>query len=263
MAIYRTISMTFWTDSKITDNFTPEDKYFYLYLLTNQLTNLPGCYEISVRRMSVDTGYTQETIVKLIERMEKVHNVIRYDPETKEVLLLNWGKYNWNGSPKLRKSVEGQIKYIKSKEFKEYVTNLFYGKDMVSIPYTYGSDTSVSVSVSVSDSVSGEKTEDIAEENFNKLWELYPRKKGKSGVKPSKKKELLKVGYDKMAKCIELFKKDMAGRDEQYIPYGSTFFNTDYKDYLEKAEKLKQQEKVIDPEDEEPSEEWKAFWEEK
>ena len=154
MAIYRSISMTFWTDSKIAEDFTPEDKYFYLYLMTNPLTNLPGCYEISIRQMSIDTGYTKETIQKLLNRMVEVHNVVRYSPETREILLLNWGKYNWNNSPKLRKCVEEQIKYIKNKDFKTYVESLFFGKDMVSIPYTYGSDTSVSVSVSVSDSVS-------------------------------------------------------------------------------------------------------------
>ena len=154
MAIYRSISMTFWTDSKIAEDFTPEDKYFYLYLMTNPLTNLPGCYEISIRQMSIDTGYTKETIQKLLDRMVKVHNVVRYSPETREILLLNWGKYNWNNSPKLRKCVEEQIKYIKNKDFKTYVESLFFGKDMVSIPYTYGSDTSVSVSVSDSVSVS-------------------------------------------------------------------------------------------------------------
>ena len=32
MATFRSIHLTFWTDSKVDDDFTPEDKYFYLYL---------------------------------------------------------------------------------------------------------------------------------------------------------------------------------------------------------------------------------------
>lgn len=28
MAIYRNIQMAFWTDSKVIDDFTPEDKFF-------------------------------------------------------------------------------------------------------------------------------------------------------------------------------------------------------------------------------------------
>ena len=45
MAIFRNVNMSFWTDTKIADDFTPEDKYFMLYALTNQYTNIIGCYE--------------------------------------------------------------------------------------------------------------------------------------------------------------------------------------------------------------------------
>lgn len=31
MANYRNISMDFWQDSKVVDDFTPEDRYMYLY----------------------------------------------------------------------------------------------------------------------------------------------------------------------------------------------------------------------------------------
>ena len=60
MALYRTISLSFWNDNKIVDDFTPEDRYFYLYLLTNPHTNLIGCYEISLKQMSYETGYNIE-----------------------------------------------------------------------------------------------------------------------------------------------------------------------------------------------------------
>ena len=66
MAVYRNIQMTFWTDVELVDGFTPEDKYFYLYLLTNPHTNLCGCYEISMKQISDEMGYTKETIEKLI-----------------------------------------------------------------------------------------------------------------------------------------------------------------------------------------------------
>ena len=59
MAIYRNISLSFWTDQKVEDDFTPEDKYMYLYLLTNPYTNIIGCYEISVKQISRQTGYNE------------------------------------------------------------------------------------------------------------------------------------------------------------------------------------------------------------
>ena len=35
MAIFRKINTNFWTDEKVIDDFTPEDKFFMLYLMTN------------------------------------------------------------------------------------------------------------------------------------------------------------------------------------------------------------------------------------
>ena len=123
MGSYRNISISFWSDQKIDDDFTPEDKYFYLYLLTNPHTNICGCFEISWKQLSSETGYTRETIAKLIDRMQRIHHVIRFDESTMEILLLNWWKYNWSRSEKLYKAVEGVANHVKNKEFKEYVLN--------------------------------------------------------------------------------------------------------------------------------------------
>lgn len=57
MASYRNISMDFWTDSKVVDDFTPEDRYIYLYCMTNPHTNLCGCYEVSIKQIANETGY--------------------------------------------------------------------------------------------------------------------------------------------------------------------------------------------------------------
>ena len=150
MAIYRNISLSFWEDNKVVDDFTPEDRYFYLYLLTNPHTNLIGCYEISIRQMSHETGYSQKIVEKLLDRMENLHNVIIYSRETKEIFIKNWCKYNWTKSEKLLKNVENVSKYIKNETLKEEMTKKIeiYKKDRVSIPYPYPMDTSVSVSVS-------------------------------------------------------------------------------------------------------------------
>ena len=78
MAIYRNVQLSFWTDNKVEDEFTPEDKYFYLYLLTNPQTNICGCYEVSYNQTTRQTGYKRATIEKLIERLDKVHNVIKW-----------------------------------------------------------------------------------------------------------------------------------------------------------------------------------------
>ena len=100
MAIYRNIRLSFWSDPKVRDDFTPEDKYFYLYLLTNPSTSLCGCYEVSIKSMTEDTGYNKDTIFRLLDRFETVHKVIKFNESTKEILIINWHKYNWNDSSK-------------------------------------------------------------------------------------------------------------------------------------------------------------------
>lgn len=147
MAIYRSVQMSFWTDAKVVDEFTPEDRYFYLYIMTNPHTNLAGCYEISLKQISDETGYSKETVLKLIDRMEKVHKVICYSEGTKEILIVNWSEYNWTKSEKFRKPLFDEIQNIKNPDFKAFLTDIYDGKDTVSIPYLYRSDTTVTVTV--------------------------------------------------------------------------------------------------------------------
>lgn len=165
---YRCISPNFWSDPKVDDDFTPEDKYFYLYLLTNPHTTLSGCYELGKRQACRELGYNEDTVDRLIHRMEYVHKVIRYDKTTKEVLILNWHKYNWSKSPKCLKGVEYTLKDIKSEAFRKYCV------DMLSIRYQYPMDTTVSVSVPVSETVSVTDISSIEEPEVLDIPEPQP-----------------------------------------------------------------------------------------
>lgn len=153
MAFYRNISMSFWTDSKVDDDFTPEDKYFFLYLMTNPHTNICGCYEISMKQMERETGYNTDTVKRLLHRMEKMHNVIRYSEKTKEVLIVNWGKYNWSASEKVQKAVIAVAEHIKHEQFRKYVM------DRVSIVYTYDMVPSITDTDTESDTVTETESE--------------------------------------------------------------------------------------------------------
>lgn len=160
MAIYRNIHLTFWSDAKVTDEFTPEDKYFYLYLLTNPHTNLCGCYEISIKQISREMGYTEDSVCGLIKRFSEVHNIVKYSSKNKEILLLNWNKYNWTTSAKFVTALEKEIQVIKTKEFKEYLTGKLYGIDTVSSIDEYGMDTTVTDTDTDSDSITDNKNKD-------------------------------------------------------------------------------------------------------
>ncbi|MDT8717627.1 hypothetical protein IAI10_13220 [Clostridium sp. 19966] len=56
MAKYRHIYTSFWDDQKVMENFTPEDKYFYLYILTNSRTTQIGVYRLPKKIISFEMG---------------------------------------------------------------------------------------------------------------------------------------------------------------------------------------------------------------
>ena len=68
---------------------------------------------------------------------------------------------------------------------------------------------------------------------FERLWALYPCKKGKGKVADTQKMKLLKVGYEEMARAVERYKKYVDGIDYLHYQNGSTFFNSGYVDYLD------------------------------
>ncbi len=231
MAYYRQIYTTFWTDAKVADDFTPEDKYFYLYLLTNAHTNLSGCYEISKKQISNDTGYTIEVVTRLLDRMQNVHEIAAYSDDTKEVLLYNWHKYNWSKSYKVLKGVANEYERIKNPDFRQEIYNLLsdygYETDTLSIPYTYPMHTSVTVTVSntVTDTVNNTDTE--VETSFDKFWKVYPKKVGKKEAKKAFDRAKKTVDADTMMQAVLAQKESSQWtRDNgRYIPNPATWLN--------------------------------------
>lgn len=140
MAKGRLISTNFWMDGKVEDDFTPEDKYGYLWCLTNPHTNLCGCYEVSIKQIAHELGYNTDTVERLLKRLDMSHNVIRYSVPTKELLVLNWYRYNWNASEKLDKPLLTEIRAVKCDSFREYLADRYNERDSVSIPYEYWTD---------------------------------------------------------------------------------------------------------------------------
>lgn len=167
MAVYRNVRMDFWTDRKIVDDFTSEDKFFYLYLFTNPHTNLAGCYEISLKQAVIETGMEMKKIKSIIKRFCETHKVIQYCEETGEVLLLNWHKYNWIASESFRKPLQKDIDSIKCCDFKDYLAGVYaekYGVDTVWTPCPDGVGVR-SVSFSLNDIDTKSNTISITESN--------------------------------------------------------------------------------------------------
>lgn len=204
--------------------------------------------------MARETGYNEDTVKHLVNRLETVHNVIRYSKNTKELLLLNWWKYNWTESDKLRKGVKSSAEVVKSVEFRKYIDSVLegdippiYPMDTVSIPSQYPVHTSVTVTDSVTDTDTetvsdsksksyktnhfGEVTADCRQETeeyspgFESFWQEYPRKVGKREAYRAfrKVREPLAVLLDAVReqKQSEMWTKE----NGRFIPNPATWLN--------------------------------------
>lgn len=96
---------------------------------------------------------------------------------------------------------------------------------------------------------SSKKAEETKEAKilFERLWSLYPNKKGKGQISDTAKKKLLKIGQEELERAIQRYKTELEKEDWRKPQYGSTFFNSGYVDYLDanyepgKREPTKQQ----------------------
>ncbi|PEW71389.1 hypothetical protein CN424_24315 [Bacillus cereus] len=115
MAVYRNVQVNFWQDEFILD-LTPEERYFYIYLLTGTKTKQCGIYVLPKRVAELETGYSMETVEKLLSRFVEYGKIL-YDAETKEVYILNWIHYNPIVNTNVEKCVLRELKTVKNKEF--------------------------------------------------------------------------------------------------------------------------------------------------
>ena len=79
---------------------------------------------------------------------------------------------------------------------------------------------------------------DEIESCFLALWDLYPKKAGKSSVSKKAKVALYKAGFDVVAAAIENYKAQIQreNRDMQYVKNGSTFFNGAWEEFVHPEE---------------------------
>lgn len=88
--VKRVVNTRFWDDDKVINEFSPEDKYFMLYLLTNKHTTQLGIYTLVPKQAAFELGYSVEAVLVLLDRFEHKYGIIQYSKETSEVAVRNY-----------------------------------------------------------------------------------------------------------------------------------------------------------------------------
>jgi DnaD/phage-associated family protein len=115
MAVYRQIQISFWTDDFVLD-LTPEEKYFYMYLMTCSKSSQCGIYKLPMKVIEFETGYNVDSVDKLLKRFI-TYGKILYNYDTKEIMILNWIRYNFINSRNTITCINKELLKIKSGEF--------------------------------------------------------------------------------------------------------------------------------------------------
>lgn len=116
MGIKRIVDTGFWTDPG-TEDFTPEDKYFMVYILTNPFTTQLGIYGLSIKNAAFQLGYSKEAVSNLLDRFENTYGIIIYSKETKEIAIKNFLRHSIvKGGAPVRDCLIAEMKKVKNKD---------------------------------------------------------------------------------------------------------------------------------------------------
>ncbi|WP_419956494.1 DnaD domain-containing protein [Neobacillus niacini] len=134
MAKFRKVRVDFWMDPAVSEEMTPEDRYFYLYLLTNSRTTQIGIYKITKKQMAFDMGYSIESVQSLMERFIRHHGLIRYNAETRELAIKNWGENNFDKAGKpMMDCIFSELKNVQDASLIEFVLESIHKQEFRSL----------------------------------------------------------------------------------------------------------------------------------
>ena len=143
MGMFRKVHTAFWKDEKVSENLSPQEKLFFIYLLTNPSTTQCGIYKITKRQIAFDIGYSLEEIENLIKVMQQRYDLIKYNETTCEIAIKNWGKYNFTRSGKpMIDCIISELETIKDKSLIAFVRENIRKEEIKEIYKYQGLETS-------------------------------------------------------------------------------------------------------------------------
>ena len=205
----RSVNTKFWEDPFV-ENIKPEEKLLFLYFLTNPLTNLIGIYEITIKRISYDTGLTPERIhksLKVFHNYNKVYYIDNY------IILPNFIK-NQNFNTNMKKGAMNNYDSLPNS-----LKDKLYDKPLEAFE-------SLSNTLEIEYKVKDEcKVKDNSNINieFDVFWNMYNKKVGSKSNCEKKWRSLKNGQRTKIIESLPLFLSSI--KDKQYQPFPETYLN--------------------------------------
>ncbi len=250
MGTFSKIERDFWQDNFVLE-LTPEEKYFYLYLLTNGRVNALGCYELRMKIAVLETGYNSESIKKYLDKFTSAGKIL-FDEETQEILIVNWHKYNWTKKTGTVNSILKDFKAVKSPIFREILEGYMSAyeikkfseetEDLETTGNNEEQEETKGETYSVEREREREREKDMVEmdlgeakekaptdqECFNQFWKLYPNKKAKAAA--LRRWKAMRISQEIFLAIMDGLQRALVSQEWSkdggaYIPHPATWLN--------------------------------------
>lgn len=262
MGIKRVVDVEFWKDNDVMEQYSFEDRAFFLYLLTNPSTKQCGIYHLPIRLIAFEFGQSPESVKAIIERFEQRFKNIIYNRETQEIAILNFLKHSIiKGGKPVEDCIRKELEQIKDKSLiasvykhmlpymlnhmEKKTNSMYYGINEVFKEFISEEDIKEKViqkeneNKNVNDIQNDNDNDNERyvprivnepnyEEEFNSLWNLYPRKQGKTNaLKAYIKARKQGVSYEEILQGLNnyIYYIQVERVQPEYIKHGSTWFN--------------------------------------
>jgi len=123
VAVFRMVYTDIWNDPDF-EGWSVDEKLLFFFFLTNPKSSQCGITEITVNKISAMMNMGQVEIMALLTRFDKKYKKARYSPETHELAIKNWFKWNTSRSPKLLSHVIKEFHAVKNRKLIKYLTHI-------------------------------------------------------------------------------------------------------------------------------------------
>lgn len=136
---YRSVSKHFFKDKKVKGLSQAEKLVFLFILIDGRYTQDYGVCFASLEDLSFSLGLSTDEVFQAILHLQDL-NMIRYDEETDEILIIHFYKYNWQkNNERFGKGLIKKTGSIQNPDFRAYVetmiTEVMIKKDSYEEPY--------------------------------------------------------------------------------------------------------------------------------
>lgn len=199
----------------------------------------------TTKMLADELNFEENTVILAINALRQLGMI---DNRDDTMFITGWEEHqNTNGLEKIRKQTKDRVAKCREKHKElsceiakdEDVTqcNVMVTHDATKRNVTVTTDAAQCNATDIELEIEKDKNKKYivheARALFEKLWKLYPLKRGKGQVSNTAKKRLLDIGYDEMLRAIARYKADLQRETWRKPQNGSTFFNSGYVDYLD------------------------------